>query len=245
MRIKHTHSSGKWNAAANLLHAAVLRYVKWANLMTFTEVDSESREHALKVDGFDVSAGDHGLKDDSAVVWDNTLLKAIHEESYRVGTKLFRIGSHLSSPLYARIVVLEELGTGVRFVVAACHFPSGVEGDLYHKRHTARVIAWLQATHSLRRRVNKLKRKYKCKGAIISADWNTNFKKKWARVLVKVNFPKWSLVWSKVKKLPKRGTHGLRLIDGAVLKGFRVITAFVDDNDNSSDHVPWSEELTL
>lgn len=244
MRVKHTHSSGKYNAAANLLHAAMLRYVNWANLVTLTEVNADVREHALAVPGFVVLASDHGLKDDSAIVFKEDTFKVIHHEAYKVGTHLFKLGGHLSSPLWAQIAVLEDIETGFRFVVAVCHFPSGVEGDLFHNKFTDRVIAWRQATRNLRRRSNHLKREYKARGSILAGDWNINFKKTWARALVKTQFPLWNLVWTKSKPLPRRGTHGLRLIDGAVLKGFRVQSAWVNRDDNSSDHTPWSEELT-
>lgn len=243
MEFKHTHSSGRYDAAADRLNNAARSYSKTSSLLTFTEVSSEARERALQLPGFKVLATDHGLKDDSAIVFDTSIWELVEHHPVLVGRHRFKIGRHLSSPLWAQVAVLEHKVAKKRIVVGVCHFPSSVEGDLAHKRRTDRVLAWNQATGQLRKHVNKMKRKYKAKGAILSADWNINFKHRWARAFVKAKFPLWTLVWSKT--LPARGTHGARLIDAAVLKGLRVLKAFVEPDDNSSDHVPWSEVIQI
>jgi len=243
IRFKHTHSSGFYKGSIQALHRAVLKYAQTAQVITLTEVATEGREDALAVPGFGVVVGDKGLKDDSAIVYDKSVFKVIFHESYLVSHHLFKLGGHLSSPLYAQNAVLEHLESGKRVVVSVCHFPSGVEGDLAHHRHTDRVVAWHQATNNLRRRSNQLKTHFKTDASILAGDWNINFKHRWARAAIKVKFPMWKLVWSAVDRLPSRGTHGSRLIDGAVLKGLKVIAAYVDIDDNSSDHGPWSELL--
>lgn len=244
MKFKHTHSSGKFNAPAGPLNAAALTYAKTASILTFTEVDKESRERALRVPGFEVLATDHGAKDDSAIVYDRAVWTKIYHKPVLVGTHLFKLGGHLSSPLWAQVAVLEHNVTKNRVAIGVCHFPSGVEGDLAHKRRTDRVAAWFQATGKLRKHLNKIKRQYKCDGVILSADWNINFKRAWARALVKTKFPFWNLTWAK-SGIPARGTHGSRLIDGAVLKGLKVLQAFVNPDDPSSDHTPWSEVIQI
>lgn len=244
MEFKHTHSSGKYNAPAAELHKAVQSYAETASIITFTEVDREVREKALKLRGFGVLATDHGAKDDSAIVYNGAEWQKIYHRPHLVGSHLFKLGGHLSSPLWAQVAVLEHKQTKKRVVVGVCHFPSGVEGDLAHHRKTDRIAAWRQSTNNLRKHLNAVKRHYHADAIILSGDWNINFKHTWARALIKANFPIWNLVWSRAG-LPSRGTHGARLIDGAVLRGLRVLQAFVEKDDPSSDHTPWSEVLTF
>lgn len=245
MKFEHIHSSSRFNRDPESLHKAFADYTHKSSLVTFTEVEFEPREKALVMPGWNKVTGDESNRNDSAVCWNEARFIGVYDEQLPIKGSVFsRMGGKKADQLYATIVVLED-GLGKSFVVGVIHLPSDVEEDLSKRRKTERTVSWYLACNQLRRRVNKLKRKFKADGSMIVADWNIDFKKAWARALVKTLFPTWKLTWTNTNVAG--GTHGKRIIDATIIRGdFSVVgSAKLGRDDNSSDHRPYGEVLVL
>lgn len=243
MKVAHIHSSSRYDRSAESLRKAFSEYVKSAALVTFTEVEFEPRERALHAPYWKKVTGDESNRNDSAICWDTRRLELVHDEQFPIKGSVFaRAGGKKVDQLYATIAVLED-GLGASFVVSVVHLPSSVEGDLAHGRKTGRTSAWYSAVRQVRKRTKTLKRKFKADACMIVADWNIDFKKPWARAVIKAAFPSWKLTWRQVEV--RGGTHGKRIIDGTVIKGnYSIIKgAYLIADDDSSDHRPYREIL--
>lgn len=205
------------------------RYCSMAPIVTLTEVSRDYREKALHRPGWTVISGDKSGWDDCAIVIDNSRFKKIYSESFNMG----------GTGRYAQIAVILDLVTKKRLVWASVHYPASVETELSKNQRTADSILWTKCVWSLKRRVNYLKRKYKCAGAFIAADWNVNFKRAWVRRLIKSIHPFWKNAWR--EPWPISGTHHSRLIDATLFRGNVVLVrkARLLSDDNSSDHRPY------
>lgn len=227
--LRLVHSSSRFNRSPESLHSAVNTYIDKndADIVLLTEVSRESREKAMRHVGFTSSTGDKSGWDDCGVMVSNYRYDIIYEESFNMG----------GTGRYARIVVVEDTLRDLNFVVAVPHFPASVESELAEGRETFDSRLWYKAVRGLRKRANRLRRRFKAAFAIISADWNINFQRTWARALLKSLFPFWKNTWQKFTA----STHGRRLIDALLIKGRVKIKAAARrlPDDDSSDHKPF------
>lgn len=242
MEITHIHSSSKYNRSPATLKAAVYNYIKFASIVTFTEVEYESREKVLRsIPGWGCATGDISPRNDAGIIWDNKIWKKIAEGN-EVVAKVAAPGQHKVAATWA---VLEHRVTGKRITVIAVHAPSSVEGANGFLR-TARVTAWWSAVKGLRALWMRLAKQYNTDGLLVAGDWNVNIKKAVFRAAFKATFPSLSLVWSG-KDFPAGGTHGNRIIDFSLIRGVlrRKSNPRLFQDDISSDHRPYIEDLTL
>lgn len=235
--ITFIHSSSRFDRSPATLSRAMDSYTAKAAVVTLTEVGDDQRVKAAIKNGFRLLNTDYGGWDDCAISVNKARFDVVHHEGYKL--PMSNQGETGKFTSRAQIAVLEDKDTGQFFVVSVAHFPAHLEGDMARGRKTERTVAWLLNTQALRRRVNELKRKYKCDGALIVADWNLNFKKPWVRALFKAKFPYWKCSWR--APYPKDGTHNARIIDATLYKGnIRVFEeARLLPDDDSSDHRPY------
>lgn len=245
----HIHSSGRFDRSPESLKAAVLKYQEDADVITLTEVSTGSRKKAVRDangDAFSAVIGDQGNHNDGVVVFNKSKYALVYYENHKAANSTyFRKNGHRTKPIYATIVVLREIKTDKYFVMTVIHLASSVEGDLYHKHKTLRTISWLKTFRGAKNRTNLLKKRYKAQAAFFIADYNVNFKRAWARAVVKAVAPRYSNNWKKTAVVG--GTHGNRIIDATLIKGKAVSFggAKLYANDDSSDHRPYIETLRL
>lgn len=244
----HIHSSSRFDRSEASLTAAATKYNKDADLVTYTEVEFENREKAVrKANGkeFGFVSGDEGHANDSVISYRKSRFKLVYSEMFKNSDQIiFTTAGHQRDLPYTTIAVFDDLEAGKRFVVAVSHYASSVESELAKNDQTyRRAIQWRQSTKNSKRRVNQLARKYKADARLVIGDWNVDFKKAWVRALVKAIAPSYTLTWKNVNVAG--GTHGRRIIDATILRGKLSVkgSAELYPDDPSSDHRPYREVL--
>lgn len=250
MTIKHIHSSSRFDRTPRSLARAAKVYNLSANLITYTEIDGERRRAALRnVGGMTfklIGPGSEGFSD-CGVSFNTTKYTLVYHEVHQVSdmTYVTSTGRH-TKPTHAVFVVLRENVTGHKFVISVVHTPAGIEKDLGLGRKTKAVLTWIDVFNGVRRRTNVLRKRYGVQVSFMCGDWNVDFKKRWVRVLVKGMAPNYRLTWKAPASIVG-GTHGSRIIDGTFEYGPVDIYggAKLFKDDDSSDHRPYIEELSI
>ena len=244
----HIHSSSRFNRSAASLRNAAQTYNNNADLVTYTEVEFENREAALRAaggKGWGLVSGDHGNANDCAIAYNKERFELIHEEQFQsTGKRIYMRGGKPRALPYTTIAVLRDLHGGNILVVGVSHLASGVEGDLAKKRYyVTRTSQWRSAYRASVRRINRLARKHKANGRMFVADFNINLKRPFATALLKAMSPAYNHTWK--KRNVKGGTHHKRIIDATLLRGKIKVrgTARLFRDDASSDHRPYIETL--
>lgn len=250
MRVKHLHSSGRYDRSNARVKRAMERYAKNHNLITLTEMHRRSRrEDVLEMPGWTVVRYFGPGDGDPAVVVKDSDWVVVDKWRKRLTKHEQRRGPGGPPPPHALIVLLRERGGRKKVFVTVAHLPSHVEGRWFRRyrrrwygRVYWRVFVWRRARRNWQRYVNRLRRRHHAKVMYV-ADWNLNFKRRRFRALAKAMFPALHLTWR--KPFPRRGTHHRRIID-ATITNLRVVRrAKLFRDDNSSDHRPYDEVLDL
>lgn len=248
-KFKHIHSSSLWSRSPATLRTAAERYNEKADLITYTEVQAENREGAVRrANGkeFGFVSGDKSYSNDCAISFRKERFELLHKENFK-STNLFwyNVKGRKRDPQYATIGVFLDKVANKKLVVTVIHLASAVEDPMSKGVSTRRTAAWYSSFRRTKKRSNKLKRKYKAKGILLIADYNLDFKKRWVRALLKSLAPAYRLTWKKVNQI-KGGTHYRgRIIDATLIKGKIKVrgSARLMKDDNSSDHRPYIETL--
>lgn len=246
---KHIHSSGRFDRSPASLAVAYTRYCRDADLITGTEVQSPGRVAAVKrvlAPDFGFVYGNHGHANDAVVSYRKSRFSLVYSEAFKASNvRVYRSDGHIRDPLYSTIAVLEEIATGHRIVVAVTHYASHVEGDIVRKHRTGRVRQWYDSVRRVKNRVNALAKTHKAGSRVFVGDFNINFKRVWARSVVKAIAPAYHITWKKTKVAG--GTHGNRIIDATFARGRLLVLqgAKLYTDDASSDHRPYIETLRL
>ena len=245
--IVHLHSSSRYDRSAASLQAAATRYNRVADLVTYTEVEFEAREKAVRrANGtkFSLITGDISNANDSGISYRRDRFSEVYSEMFKATSRVYKNkGGRTRDVLYATIAVLEDELTGNRLVVAVVHTASDVTGDLNKKNRTPRTLHWFSTIRNVERRINQLARAHKADARLFVADFNIDFKQAWARSLIKSVAPTFSHTWKNLNF--KGGTHGNRVIDATLLRGKLKVkgSAKLFSDDVSSDHRPYIETL--
>lgn len=247
-KFTHIHSSSRYDRSLASLEASAARYNSDAELVTYTEVEFERRERALRrANGkaFGLVSGDESNANDCAIAYSKERFELLYEEQFQNATQvIYRTDGHQRDLPYSTIGIFKDKKNGKVFVVGVAHYASGVEGELYRNDQTyRRAIQWRQSTKNTKKRVNRLAKKYNADARMVVADWNVNFKKAWVRAMVKLIAPSYTNAWTNVNV--SGGTHGNRIIDATILRGALKVkgSAKLYADDASSDHRPYIETL--
>lgn len=245
-KFTHIHSSGRFDRSPASATRAARVYNSRADLVTGTEFEAQRRENAIrKANGtaFGFVSGDKSYANDCYVSYKKSRFKLLYSEQFVASrVKYYTSPGRLQAWAYTTIAVLEDLTNGKVLVVSVIHLPHAIESDLAKKRRPVRVRKWIDALNNTRTRTNALAVRYKASGRMIVADYNLDFKKAWARALVKSMYPAYHLTWKNVKI--SGGTLGRRLIDATLLRGrIKTAGARLFKDDDSSDHRPYIEVL--
>lgn len=225
---------------------AARRYRKYAEIITWTEVEHEHRERAMReaLPKWGHITGDKSYANDCGISFNPNRLSLLFCDHDRTTESRYpNVKGMLRDPAYATYAVFKDNETGNVVVVAVVHLASSVEGDLRIKRITKRTISWTTGFIGTKRRTNRLMKVWDADAAAIVADFNVDFKMAWVRALIKAMAPSYSHTW-RVHRIDG-GTHGRRLIDATLLRGrLRVQgSAVLMPDDNSSEHRPYRERL--
>ena len=237
MTLRIVLSASQHNRSPASLADASKKYTRLASLVLYTEVEHRKRKAALKAAapfGWNTLVGQHGNGDDCAMQYDRERIAILHYERILLTRKKVKPNG---APIYGLVVVCFDRQAEKRFVLGLAHFPSSVEKYATRKFKTKalRARAWMECFRKLRKRVNKLKRKHRAEGALLTGDFNLNEKRPAVRLFRNSIAPRYKSAW---KRYPYFGTLGKRLIDWVLFKGKIYCTAEVIKNDNSSDHRP-------
>lgn len=259
---KHIHSSSRYDrSVASLANAAKAYAASGAHIITWTEVERESREQAIRnaLPGWRFVSGDMSYANDCAISFDKDRFGLLFSENFKsTDVPFYDKGGKKKHPQWATNAVLFDRTNNKRLVVVVIHLASGIEGALAaesraavgkrkfrFKGTTKAAKNWYASFRGAKKRANYLKKKFKAQGIVFVADWNIDLKTQWARTLVKTLAPLYLLTWRNVNV--RGGTHGNRIIDGTILAGNIGVTkrgAVLFKDDNSSDHRPYVETLT-
>lgn len=241
--MRHIHASSRTDNTLDSLYKAVRSQLGLCHILTLTEVGPERRERVLRRLGrelsFGVITGDNSNSDDCAIMYAKERYRVVYTEQFKASNRVVYTakGNPWGLP-YSTIAVLEDLSNGKRVVLAVAHFAASVEGALAtNQKNHGRALQWRDAVTRTKNRVNRLSKRYKADARIIAADWNINFRKTWARQLLKAIAPMYKNAW---KKYPNRGTHrGGRVIDAVFYRGrISTVGTKIMKANGSSDHVP-------
>jgi len=211
--------------------------MRYANVITLTEVDSEKREKALAFDGWGFITGDKTGRDDCAILWDKQDWEKIHAST-------FNVTPYMAGNIGASVAVLDHKETGKRVLFSVIHTPSSVEGN--GRVSGGRRDEWYKAVKEWKARCKEIAKRLNCARLVLVADWNINLKAKWVHSVVKGLFPRWKFVWN-LKRLPVGGTHGPRLIDWTIFTGkLKVVRGpKIHRSTAASDHKGYDEVLEI
>lgn len=244
-RFKHIHSSSFYQRSPGTLFRAAKTYN--ADLVTYTEVQAENREDAVRRangEEFGFVSGDKSYSNDCVISFKKERFWFLYRENFKSTDKtFFNTKGRERTPQYSTNVVLYDKKADKKLVVCVIHLPAGVEDDLAAKRNVRRTASWYATFRGSKKRANQLRKKYKADGILYVADFNIDFKKRWCRNLVKTLAPAYTLTWKNVNI--KGGTHHNRIIDATLVRGKIKVrnSAKLYEDDNSSDHRPYVETL--
>lgn len=246
---KHIHSSSRFDRSVEGLIKAAKKYNSDASIVTYTEVQYEPREKAVRVaggDGWGLVAGDKSPHNDGVIAYDKAVWTKVYSESFKAtDLTYFKVGGGRTQPAYATIAVLEHKETKKRVAILVVHLPSNVESDVSNKKKTPRTLSWFSSFGGTRKRLNTVAKAEHADALMYIADYNLDFKKAWVRTLIKTLAPRFTSTWTNLKF--DGGTHGKRVIDATLLKGKIEVegSARLYSDDASSDHRPYAETLRL
>jgi hypothetical protein len=244
----HIHSSSRYDRSPAVLSKAAGKYAQDADFLTFTEVATPERKAAVREglgDEWRSSWGTlpHGA-DDQGVAWKKDRFKVVYEETFKASDfQYFTTRGNPFPKAAIKIVVLEDRTNGKRFAVGVMHLASSVESWLAKKESTRRTIVWFDSFRNGKSRLNKVAKEHGAVARLFVADFNIDFKKAWARALVKTMAPAYMNTWKNVNVAG--GTHGRRIIDATLVRGKMGVkkSAELYEDDASSDHRPYVETL--
>jgi len=220
--VRIIHSSGEYDRSPEAERRAIRSYMPRADIITMTEKQSDKHKRAFRGwDGWDGINIGRGGEDECAAL---------------INTRVYDLRAFSASPMskhpvprrngqinHALNISLIHKATSAPLRISVAHTRSGVEsewnehqGDAYR----ADMRGW-----------------QRMKADVWIGDLNLDMHRQWTRKYVNDIFHPARLNW-RVGDMPMNGTHGSRLIDGAISKLPIKQTHLLSD-DNSSDHRPF------
>lgn len=253
-KFTHIHSSGRYDATRKSFVNALSRYVKQASIITVTEVHLERRENIMRevgmLNNFGVVTGDGSARDDCGIMYDREVWECLAEFTKQIlpaGAYSRADGVEVQAA-YAAFAVLRHKVSKKKILVSVAHLPPTVEfkGRFSGSRSAQRARAWRTAHRNWRAAWNDAARQHRVDGVMIVADWNLNIKSWPIRVFLQRLQPGMRAVWGN-GPFPGAGTLGKRIIDHTWIRGVigRWSKPYLLIDDNSSDHRPYGEVLTI
>lgn len=243
-KIKHAHSSGKFDGSKDALAKQVKTFTSsdegW-NLLSWTEV--KGRADILSAKGWGTYAPQ---STDCAFMFRKSVYELVAKSDNQLTSKTFIDGNGNTKKIIAPTIVLNSKD-GILWTSVA-HLPSSVqEGDHFSTKKTDqdRVACWKSSVSGWKDLRQKQRDKYHQTISLHIADWNVNFRMSTFRKEVDNRIAgdpsNFRGTWTPSNE-PKDGTLGSRLIDAGWTNGAFSSTGLLPD-DNASDHRPFYEKI--
>lgn len=243
-QVRHTHASGRFDRSPKSLLVSLLWFASISGLVTTTEGAGKARVRILnRIPGFDHFKF-HAC--DAAVLWRSSRFKALARRGMHVGT----VSEGARRSIAASTVVLKRRRGKTRetIVVSSVHLPSDVEAAISKMlagRPTPRGTQYHAIFTEWYAEVQEVADEFDADFVIMACDSNLDYFKPWVQRFADNNAPRVHVGWN--GHLPKRGTHGKRLIDWSLLshnlkvKRIRVLGRKVVTR--ASDHRAFTEVI--
>lgn len=207
---KHVHLSGLWDASHARWAAALTEAMRVGDVVSVTEYTQEPLPlHWFAARGWGAVHFTGAGRSEGLIIWDKEVFDdpsdrfclPISTTPFALGKGTIRPRTHLTG------VSLRHRKAGKRVTFEVYHSPSAVEGKGGLIERARRAKAWLECLGA----IAKHKRELKGRAVVLSADFNIDLRKRWARTLLATRLRGFRSAW---RKLPAGGTHGKRIIDG-------------------------------
>ena len=235
MPIVAKHSSGLHKVGPAALRAAVTKQLAADDpeFLSFTEMMAEARARALQdFPGYTLARakGTDG-DDECALLVKDARYRIVSQQSVRLSELPIprRSGKTHKNFDHALVVFLESLVTGSFHTRVIVHRPSGVEG-FNGIRRGGQGACYRDGTEGLKGLLASIEGR-----VTVTGDWNLSLRRKWVRNYFDRHFPEFTTTW-RAGNLPDRGTHGRRVIDFSLVRGYRVSDPEVVSHFGASDH---------
>lgn len=234
MTITAEHSSGLHSVEPAALKAALTKQLAdEPDFLSLTEMMSEAR--AAVLDDFPAYAvararGAEG-QDECAALLKRSTLPDFTFDAVRLSE--LPIPRRSGKFCDALVIKVDDSAIGPAHTRIIVHLPSGVEDDLRDGAggvEGAQARVYRDAIEGLKRLVASI-----AGPVVITGDWNLDLRKAWVREYLKRHFPEFVPTWG-AGDLPELGTHGARVIDFSLVRGFSVTAAHVVPDFGASDH---------
>jgi hypothetical protein len=237
MPIVAEHSSGRFSVTPGDLKAALGRQLAdGPDFLSLTEMGAEDRARVLNdFPEYAVARvkGSGGV-DECAMLVKRDHYKILSERA----VKLSRLPVPRRRGLFdhALVVELESLRTGSFQTRIIVHRPSAVEGR-FGIRSGGQGACYRDGTEGLKDLVRTIDGRL-----TLTGDWNLSLRRRWVQRYFNRHFPGFARTWTPAL-LPERGTHGGRVIDFSLVRGYRVASAEIIRQFGASDHRAFRETL--
>ena len=228
--VKAAHLSGRWDRKAWRLRRQLKRAARRGpTVITLTEVADRDRPKAVRLPGYakvQVADGPGGKRFDLG-----ECAMLIKRDTWKVQrSRVYVLGPDRGpgNRVIALMALLKHVETGLTLVVGTSHLMSAVEGDWSGRRasfYRTDMDRWRRIFVSWRRA-------FKPDAEVAVADWNLDLHRSWVAQHL-------DEAWGgheNPRQLPKRGTHGKRLIDFPRTRGVRALRLRVRSSLGASDH---------
>lgn len=227
--IRHLHESTRFDRPAAALRAVLHYWRHRVSLVTLTEI--RGREIDLRGWTTLTGPGDSGI--------------LVRDRAWKVRTAWTELLSETpigkDGKRYVRaIFALLEHRSGATVLVSCAHLPSDVQdGDGFST--SPKVKVWRESMQTYATTIREAAA-YNPDGYLVAADWNVDHRRAVWRSWIGSRFPMLHCSWT--GRMPRRGTHGRRVID-ATWTSFKVERIRVLRRNRSSDHRPYVETLRV
>ena len=248
-RVKHVHSSGRFDRSRRQIRAGLDEYATrdHADVVTLTEHNDEAHRAVLAswalTHRYDIAQGPGREANCAIAVGEG--FRVVKFWHHQLTEQEQRRGPGGPPPPHSATALIEHEATGERTLWSVAHLPSSVEGAWNDRGRFSgrawRVWLWMKALREWRRHTRRLRRRYGVKVAMV-ADWNLNFERRTFRALLRTLFPGLRLTW---RHFPGPGTHHSRVIDATVTNMGIAEDAELLPDDPGSDHRPYGETLAF
>lgn len=224
--LRAVHLSGRYDRSPKSLRRQVEAAAEWADVITLTEVDRTARGDVLReLAGFRLLRRGDGQRGESAILVRTTVWEVVAWDAVMLVDDL----DGMRGGQVASIALLRHRATGRTLLVSTTHTSAGVEAgwtaSARAREHRDAVTVWRHTVRAWRRR-------HRPDSELVVADWNLNAHRPWVRAWIRSAWPGLTLP----KWLPKRGTHGRRLIDWFLTRRIRRARLRVMALTPASDH---------
>lgn len=241
--IRHAHSSSLYSNSPQSLADQVERAVDAddpsANVITYTEVGSDSRTKVLKTASEDWAAWVPS-QSDVGIMWRKANWSPVWKSPKKLTPKVWTDGHGRKHETWCATALLEHTD-GHTLWISVCHLPSNVQNGSKFNQN-AQAAAWRDAVDGWHTYWNDCRKLDKPSLGMLVADWNVDFHNGSWRGYVQDVFPSMVLCWKGNMPPAGKGTHGKRLIDAAWSTVGATKCKLLKDDD-SSDHRPFGEAL--